>query len=69
MIPDEAVRAAVRKLAYLNSDSGDQLSDEDWARKILEAAAPHLMAAAWDEGHSAGRTDPYSLEPNPYRKA
>lgn len=39
MIPDEAVEAAAR---YMR------------ARSILEAAASHLMAAAWDEGFDKG---------------
>lgn len=43
-IPDEAVEAAVKKLSYLNSDAGDQLTDEEWARQILEAAAPFMVA-------------------------
>jgi len=42
------------------------------ARAILEAAAPHLMAAAWGEGAKA-QADAYgmnvdTLGPNPYRK-
>lgn len=66
MIPEDAVEAAAKKLAYLNSDAGDQLSDEDWARELLEAAAPHLMAAAWDE---AIDWTPEHRPANPYRKA
>jgi len=78
-IPDEAVEAAAKEtyrvaaeFAY-ETDSWDDLSDEqreaftDDARKILEAAAPYIAAEAWSEGRSAGRMDPYCLEPNPYR--
>jgi hypothetical protein len=84
MIPDEAVEAVAR----LNYE--DEWGD-DWdkqvpsyceiyrkrARRILEAAAPHLMAIAWDEGYEAGydrgewdaapiRKEP--IQENPYRK-
>ena len=45
VIPDAAVEAAAKTLAVLNSDAGDQLSDHEWARAILEAAAPHMLAA------------------------
>ena len=44
MIPADAVEAATLKLASLNSDAGDQLTDAEWARAILEAAAPYMMA-------------------------
>ena len=76
-IPDAAVEAAA--LAALERDSGFEnwllVTAEvrtnylDEARTILEAAAPHLMAEAWEEGHSAGRRDEYCLDPNPYRAA
>jgi len=42
VIPDAAVEAAVARLAILNSDAGDQLADHEWARELLEAAAPHM---------------------------
>jgi hypothetical protein len=38
------------------------------ARLALEAAAPHLMAIAWDEGCAAHEKWPWE-GPNPYRKA
>lgn len=44
MIPDEAVEAAVkarRETPYWG----------DTIMSVLEAAAPHLMATAWDEAH------------------
>lgn len=39
------------------------------ARAALEAAAPHMMAAAWDQGYKTGLFDRefYSANPNPYR--
>lgn len=43
-ISDEAVESAVEQLAFLNSDAGDQLTDHEWARAILEAAAPLILA-------------------------
>lgn len=53
MIPVEAVEAATLKLASLNSDAGDQLTDAEWAREILEAAAPHIRARALDDAKDA----------------
>ena len=45
------------------------------ARAALEAAAPHLMAEAWDEGYDRAETDHYEtgfwttrLRANPHRK-
>ena len=63
MIPVEAVEAAARKLCALagydwdNIDAPDDVATDfkaqvtAQARSVLEAAAPHLMAAAWDEGY------------------
>jgi hypothetical protein len=65
-IPDEAVEAAARALAERSR------CPEEWqwylseARTALEAAAPHLMAAAWDE---AIDWTPEHRPANPYRKA
>lgn len=56
-IPAEAVEAARQRLAYLNSDAGDQLTDAEWAQEILEVAAPHLLAPVAklaDEWHEQG---------------
>lgn len=47
VIPDAAVEAATLKLARLNSDSGDQLTDAEWAREILESAAQHMGEMEW----------------------
>ena len=66
MIPDEAVtearRAIEREFPY------DE-NNEYIVQLVLEAAAPHLMAAAWQKGRSAGQMDPYDRYPakNPYR--
>ena len=57
MIPAQAVEAATLKLAYLNSDAGDQLTDAEWARSILEAAAPHMMAEILEDAANTAETD------------
>jgi len=49
MIPDAAVEAAAARLAILYSDAGDQLTDQEWAREILEAAAPILLSHEREE--------------------
>ena len=81
MIPDEAVEAAHR--AWREQAALDGSIFEYNLRAALEAAAPHLMAAAWDEGLEVGEADwcltaipcgdcanCTSPEPeNPYRKA
>jgi hypothetical protein len=64
-ISDEAVEAAAAALREHNpflpdlQAMGDAPADEFdcCARAALEAAAPHLMAAAWDEGQGAGWND------------
>lgn len=77
VISDEAVEAAA-KAVYHTSGRARQMpysvareACESEARAVLEAAAPHLMAAAWDEGRGAGFRDAYvdeeEEEPNPYR--
>ncbi|AYR00933.1 hypothetical protein PP636_gp40 [Arthrobacter phage Hestia] len=48
-IPDEAVEAAAEELKRHVG-----VKDIYAARDILEAAAPHLMAQAWDAGHERG---------------
>jgi len=37
------------------------------ARAALEAAAPHMLAEAWEAWHRTCRLDPGSIEFNPYR--
>jgi len=60
VIPDEAVEAAAR--AVYEDTFGKPWADEsedyrnelrETQRAALEAAAPHLMAVAWDEAHFA----------------
>lgn len=51
MIPAEAVEAA---LTVLRRDDLWELSDEEEARLILEAAAPYMLARAWAAGHESG---------------
>jgi hypothetical protein len=62
-IPDEAVEAAAQALR----DAFDWgVTDFDkQARAALEAAAPHMMAGAWDEGRET--SGPYPV--NPYKKS
>ena len=82
MIPDEAVEAAAKKLYQAGGlvvwDSEDESIRNYFrrnARSALEAAAPHLMAAAWDEGgiaaiereHAYGREEKAKFS-NPYKK-
>jgi hypothetical protein len=80
MIPDEAVEAALESV-FSTSD----LSRHVWGqtvRAILEAAAPHMLAEAFEQGQKSGmrhasrvaaaadigRPDlPGPLSPNPYR--
>ena len=50
------------------------LSAVDRLDRTLSAVLPDLLAAAWDEGHLAGCSDPYSAYgecncgPSPYRR-
>jgi hypothetical protein len=59
-ISDEAVEAAAR--AYTHA--APYLSAENAIREALEAAAPHLMAEAWEQGWDAE-----GWQANPYRSA
>jgi hypothetical protein len=71
-ISDEAVEAAARAMAHL-FDYQTEAGKSHWrdkAKRTLEAAAPHLMVQAWDEGNIAGIFDLPSEDhatPNPYR--
>jgi len=84
VIPDEAVEAAGDVLVYHQrqgikgcacgwAEPGRSFPEHQ-ARIALEAAAPHLMAEAWDEGELAGYTNAgaeqwgYDQKFNPYRK-
>jgi hypothetical protein len=68
----EAAREAVRAAMIEFGPDGHTDGDEEITRAALEAAAPDLMAAAWDEGAEAQATR-YLMEkdagPNPYRAA
>jgi len=74
--PDEAVEAAAWALDPQTMGSGGALAEKfkeetrAEARRILEAAAPHLLAQGWDEGYE-GAVDAYDGRnvSNPYRKA
>ena len=72
-ISDEAVEAA-GKAILANAEVIQTLEyATDIARWAIEAAAPHLMAEAWDEGEHAGYlnrgAEAFGLRrPNPYRK-
>lgn len=70
MIPDDAVEAALAaQLSFKNQRGMD--NNANLMRHILEAAAPHLMAAAWQEGFECGddinitghEVNPYSGKP------
>lgn len=87
MIPDEVVESAAE--ALVSSTLGDRAGIKweeffEAARQALKAAAPRLMAQAFDEGQKSGmrhadrlvaaakigRPDlPGPIRPNPYRKA
>jgi len=80
VIPEAAVEAAAEAIyeRRFGPKGWDGLPDmprkqyADDARGILEAAAPHMLAGAWDEGMQAmyGTTSsewPPIPEQNPYR--
>lgn len=52
MIPDEAIEAAHRAWREQNTEPGTIF--EYNLRAAMEAAAPILQAAAWEEGEDAG---------------
>lgn len=70
MIPAEAVEAAAKIVGDLFLDDEDR---DEWTRRILEAATPHILAAAraeaWDEGWDAGTLSQFTEPKNPYRPA
>ena len=77
-ISDEAIEAAAKASQttwtpdewrrYVPEDEKEEQRAQ--ARRILEAAAPHIAEQAWDEGFNIGwdaaRGEPE--EPNPYRE-
>lgn len=61
MILEPAVEAAAKVIESKFDGGGNS---EYMARAILEAAAPHMLARAWDEGYGYGRNGDFT---NPYR--
>jgi hypothetical protein len=73
-ISDEAVQVVH---SVICEESLEDCMDPDWRGrcvKAVEAASPHLMAVAWDEGRTHGAAYPYgkrglATDDNPYRHA
>jgi hypothetical protein len=84
VIPADAVEAAAKALAT-DRKAEHWFSEEEWegiiadqykepyrrkARAALEAAAPYILAQAWEEGYTLGYADcankQESNRPNPY---
>lgn len=70
VIPAEAVEAAAKAAESTWNTWGNW---EDVAQAALEAAAPYMLAAAWDEGHEegwlnheSGLTESKGRKRNPY---
>jgi hypothetical protein len=57
VIPDVAVEAAARAIAAQDMRGYDWESFIPDAKAALEAAAPHMLAEAWDLGHVAAAVD------------
>lgn len=76
MIPKRAIEAATLKLVQLKDDSGGLLTNYEWARVILAAAAPHMQAGAWGDGLQYAYEEGYLARPqlealqesNPHRR-
>lgn len=72
MIPAEALKAALNAEVPELGGPVSVFVSEYILRMALEAAAPHMLAAAWDAG-AAYMSDGWSAEqdpaflPNPYR--
>lgn len=68
VIPVEAVEAAALSIQHANPFQSLSIC-RDEARAALEAAAPHMLAAAWEKGRLVGRAEEQSgfdTEMNPY---
>ena len=74
-IPDEAMRAAIKAMETVTPPPGVELSE--WLSRhgpfsllagAVAAAAPHLMAEAWDEGYTIGNAHNGRRDANPYRR-
>lgn len=79
MIPDDAVEAAALALASKYDPRGEGgHGGEIWNRMVvdvrlaLEAAAPHIMAGAWESGYTLGYADCANKQepnrPNPHKE-
>jgi len=80
VIPDAAVEAAAPWIAGFLKRRGLELRGKEasaLAGYVLEAAAPHMLAEAWDEGFDRGFYDPLagsskdaseSVVANPYER-
>ena len=53
MIPETAVEAAYR-VASFDCMEGKPFESKEDVRRILEAAAPHMLAEAWELGREVG---------------
>ena len=64
MIPEAAVEAAVKEL-----ERSQDIGYSTWwtVQNVLEAAAPHMLAEAWDEGFAIGNRHDGRRDANPYR--
>jgi len=65
MIPDEAVEAALYAWGFSAQNIDER---RELVTHILEAAAPHIMTQAWDEGYTTGNAHNGRGDANPYRK-
>ena len=66
-VSEDAIEAAFSALLDRGIMKTLHLSNPD-IRAMLEAAAPHLMADAWDRGFAEGWDCEGSDENNPYRR-
>lgn len=66
LIPDEAVNAAQKAYIALRA-ARDYKDPQEYAEAMLEAAAPYMLAGAWDEGaeESADHWAQTARNPNP----
>jgi hypothetical protein len=71
-ISNDAAVAAADAMSHALDEGLEPHSYIDVAKHVLEAAAPHLMAAAFDEGEQSGieqaRNNRVIPNANPYRK-
>lgn len=77
-IPEAAVEAAevaVKEAMHEYGPDGHDDGFQEITRAALKAAAPHMMAQAWEEGASSAldalnsqiKREPYAKLVNPYR--